>query len=136
MSDFGDRVHARRKELGLTLRELASRAGCTAGFLCDVEKGKRRVGADLLLAIGVALGMSLDVLMSDLSESGKPGEAIAADLPGSLVKFGVDADVPFRHVLACYQLVRVLNHYRANDRKIDAAKFDWAKFHGRVKEWL
>ncbi len=36
-------LRATRERAGLSLRELARRAGFTASYLCDIELGRRRV---------------------------------------------------------------------------------------------
>ncbi len=41
-SPLGDRVRARRRELGLTLETLASRVGCAKSYLSSIETGRRR----------------------------------------------------------------------------------------------
>jgi transcriptional regulator with XRE-family HTH domain len=136
VGDLGDRIRARRKELGWTGTELARRAGISKSFLSEVENGKRRVGADTLLALGNALGLPLDRLMRDAHEPHRPGEPVTADLPPSLLTFAAAADPPFRHVLALYRMARVIRDYRPNDRKPDLAAFDWRRFYEAVREFL
>lgn len=41
VAEVGLAIRARRKELGLSLREVARRAKISAMFLCDVERGRR-----------------------------------------------------------------------------------------------
>src|SRR2546421_12590556 len=64
MAAIGDRIKARRAELGLTQDEVATKAKITKGFLSDVENGRRNVGADTLLELASALGLSLEYLMT------------------------------------------------------------------------
>ena len=51
----GERVRKRRKELGMTLRELGKRAGVSAGFLSRLENGQISPSLDTLQAIATAL---------------------------------------------------------------------------------
>lgn len=56
MSDFGSRVRARRKELGLTLDEVSKRAGCTKAAISNYERGyAKSVTMDLLFPLAQAL---------------------------------------------------------------------------------
>ena len=48
---LGERIKARRIELGWTQDVLAQKAGISKGFLSDVENGKRSIGAETLLDI-------------------------------------------------------------------------------------
>ena len=59
MSDFGDRVRRRRKELGLTLDEVSRRAGCTKAAISNYERGyAKSVTMDLLFPLAQALEVS------------------------------------------------------------------------------
>jgi transcriptional regulator with XRE-family HTH domain len=53
--NFGPEVRRRRKALGLTLEELAERAGLTPNYLGTVETGKR--DPSLSTVYGVAKGL-------------------------------------------------------------------------------
>ena len=52
----GTRIRARRKELGMTLDEVATRAGMKASNLSDIESGKRDIRTNTLERIAEALG--------------------------------------------------------------------------------
>jgi transcriptional regulator with XRE-family HTH domain len=57
--NYGEYVARRRRELGLTQREVASRAGLSFQYLSDMERGKRqpaRIG-DLSRALDVPQGV-------------------------------------------------------------------------------
>ena len=60
----GERIKARRSELGWTQESLAQKAGLSKSFLSELENGKRRVSADNLLEIARTLSVSLDFLMT------------------------------------------------------------------------
>lgn len=59
--DIGLLIRARRKELGLDQRELASRVGVSRQWLIDLEKGKPGVEVGLVLRVLQALELVLDV---------------------------------------------------------------------------
>lgn len=55
----GERIRRRRKELGLTLRELGKRAKVSAGFLSRLENGQISPSLDTLQAIATALDVPM-----------------------------------------------------------------------------
>lgn len=57
MRSFGDQIRARRKELGLSLEELAQRTGLTASFLSLVERDMSNPSLESLRHIAEALGV-------------------------------------------------------------------------------
>jgi transcriptional regulator with XRE-family HTH domain len=59
---LGERIRARRLEVGITLRELARRVEVSAPYLTDLEAGRRHPGPDVLQRIAAAL----DVPASEL----------------------------------------------------------------------
>lgn len=56
---LGQRVKDRRLELGLTVQELAQRAGVSASYIYAIEVGARGSHVDKLVRIAEALGVSL-----------------------------------------------------------------------------
>ncbi len=63
---FGDRLRLARKRAGLSLRELAERIGnvVSAQAISKYESGKMFPSSSVLVALGRALDVSLDFLMS------------------------------------------------------------------------
>lgn len=64
---FGDRLRLARKRVGLSLRDLAGRIGndVSAQAISKYETGKMFPSSSVLVALGKALGVSLDFLMSN-----------------------------------------------------------------------
>lgn len=54
---FGRRVRARRKKLGLLVKDLADKAGLSASYLSEVERGRRDVSLETIEKLCAALGM-------------------------------------------------------------------------------
>ncbi len=135
MIGLGERIRARRKELGWTLERLAKEANCSKGYLCDLEKGRRSVGADLLLSIGKALGVPLEHLVNDMHEPYKPHEAVTPNLPNGLLNFAAEENTPFRHVLCLYWIQRVIVSYRTNATKGDG-EADWRRLYAAIRPFL
>lgn len=54
-TDIGPLIRSRRKDLGLSLRELAERTGVTHGFLGQIERGESSPSIETFLRIANAL---------------------------------------------------------------------------------
>lgn len=62
---LGERVAARRRELGLTQTELASRTGVEQARVCRIEHGSRdQVTAETAVVLARALGVDVDWLVT------------------------------------------------------------------------
>lgn len=62
--EIGERIAARRKQLGLTQEALAEKADLTTQFVSYAESGKRAMRPENLLKISLALGVSADYLLT------------------------------------------------------------------------
>lgn len=82
---IGRRLARRRRELCLTLDELAQRIGAAPGTVLDYEKGRRAVGAAELLAIANTLGVSVAWFFAD-PPPGSAADAGAAPAPESVAE--------------------------------------------------
>ena len=57
-------ILAFRKHQGMTLRELSERTGIAAGYISEIERGRKPGSASALARIAGALGTTIDVLVS------------------------------------------------------------------------
>lgn len=73
--DIGEEIRARRRRLGLTLAELARRAGTSAPTLHRYENGWRRFEVRTLERLAAALGCRLDLNLRDAPDPGPRDEA-------------------------------------------------------------
>ena len=133
MSELGDRLRSRRKELRLTIRQLAKRCGLSASFLCDVERGKRGIGADSLVAIGQVVGMPIDQLMG-AGEVRTTG--VNVQLPQSLMAFAQSTEIAFRSVMCLYWMSRTIMDHRKNESRISLEDVDWSLFYESVRAFI
>lgn len=133
MSGVGERIKNRRLELGWTQDQLSQKAGISKSFLSDLENGKRSVGADNLLDIARALGVSLDLLMT-----GEASKDRAADvpIPASLARFAAEEGLSFRQTLMLLEMQQQILAHRSAKKKDGLEGVDWRKFHDAVKEFL
>lgn len=64
MSTTGKRIRSLRAERDLTLKELASKAGISLGYLGDIERGRTNPSLETLNAIATALSIDPQVLIA------------------------------------------------------------------------
>lgn len=60
---IGDRLRARRRELGLSLRDLAERLGVSPSLISQIERGRANPSVSTLYSIVGELDVSLDELL-------------------------------------------------------------------------
>ena len=86
---LGEAIRVRRRQLGMTLVEVAASAGLSHPFLSQLERGLARPSMRSLTAIAATLGTTAQALMADSELPAAPG----AD-PVSIVRRGADEGVP------------------------------------------
>src|SRR5438445_12797071 len=96
MAGVGERIKTRRLELEWTQDQLAQKAGISKSFLSDLENGKRSIGAETLLDLGRAMGLSLDYLMTG---NGSKDPEAQAQIPASLANFAAEEGLSGRDTL-------------------------------------
>lgn len=133
MATTGERIKARRIELGKTQDEVATKAKITKGFLSDVENGRRNVGADTLLELATALSTSLDYLMTgEIAET----EQKTLEIPAALAEFASREGLSFRQTRQLLGMAQQIVAHRSNTAASVAVSFDWPKFYSSVKQFL
>ena len=83
---LGERLRARRLELGLTLAEVAERAGLSLPYVSNLERGRGNPTTKALGAIAAALETELGGLVGD-GATGDPLDVVLANAPKSLLNF-------------------------------------------------
>jgi transcriptional regulator with XRE-family HTH domain len=61
----GARARQIRAGLGLTIAQIAKKAGLGVGAVCDFENGKRVLRTDTLMKLAAALGVPASSLLDD-----------------------------------------------------------------------
>ncbi|MGE4274074.1 MAG: helix-turn-helix domain-containing protein [Desulfitobacterium sp.] len=76
MENIGAIIKAKREEKNLSQTELAARITRSSQLICDIEKGRKRPGADTLILLAKVLDISLDhiFLESNSAQSVKLAE--------------------------------------------------------------
>ena len=133
MPTVGDRVKHRRLELGFSQDTLAERAGISKSFLSDLETGKRSVGAETLLDLGRAMGVSLDFLMTgEDSNDQKP----KAQIPATLATLAAEEGLSVRQALTLLHMQQQILANRKSAKKNDLERVNWQEFYRAVKKFL
>jgi transcriptional regulator with XRE-family HTH domain len=70
--ELGERLRAARERARLSTREVAARAGVSAGFISQLETGKRGASFGVLKRISSAVGLSLADLLSADDPGARP----------------------------------------------------------------
>ncbi len=130
---LGNRIKARRTELGWTQELLAQKAGISKGFLSDVENGKRSIGAGTLLDVGRVLNLSLDFLMTGQDAENEVKEI---EIPARLAAFANEEGLSFRQVIALLAMQRQIIAHRSTSKSRSRDQVDWPKFYESVREFL
>jgi transcriptional regulator with XRE-family HTH domain len=133
MPTVGERIKARRAELGWTQDQLAEKAGISKSFVSDLETGKRSIGADTLLDVGRAMSVSLDFLMTG-KESGE--QQAETQIPTSLARFAADEGLSMRETLTLLELQEKILAARRASKRERLEKVNWKDFYESVKKFL
>jgi transcriptional regulator with XRE-family HTH domain len=133
MNSVGERIKARRLELGWTQEELCQKAGISTGFLSDLENKKRSVSAETLLDIARVLGLSLDYLMKG---DGSSSESEQVQIPRSLAEFAKAENISFIRALLLLDMQRQIIAHRTAAKSDDLHDVNWKKFYESVKDFL
>ncbi|HET6379820.1 MAG TPA: XRE family transcriptional regulator [candidate division Zixibacteria bacterium] len=105
---MGERLRARRQELGLSLRDLAQRLGVSPSLISQIERGRANPSVSTLYAIVAELDISLDELLFDrprMAPAGGDGDRPGAAGPGAAE--ASIPEVPSGPVLAAHQRKRI-----------------------------
>ena len=60
-AELGAMIRERRKKQGLTIAELSMMVPCSPRLLSELERGKRGVGAGVILQLLSLLGLRVDI---------------------------------------------------------------------------
>lgn len=82
---LGNRLRARRVDLGLTLAEVATRAGLSLPYVSNLERGRGNPTMEAITALAKALETSVAALVDD--PNADPVVAFLAQAPASLHRF-------------------------------------------------
>jgi transcriptional regulator with XRE-family HTH domain len=133
MNSVGERIKARRLDLGWTQEELCRKAGISTGFLSDLENQKRSVSAETLLDIARVLSLSLDYLMKGGTTQ---VQSEGVQIPAALADLAKAENISFIQALTLLDMQRQIIAHRSASRSDDLQAVNWKKFYDSVKEFL
>ncbi len=98
-----ERLRTRRKEVGLTMQQVADQAGLSVGFISQIERGITTPSLSSLVAVSRVLGLHVSEFLSQprvdtpqtrhderpvyaISESSVTYERISSSFPGSILR--------------------------------------------------
>jgi transcriptional regulator with XRE-family HTH domain len=84
---LGERLRARRKDLDLTLAEVADLASLSLPYVSNLERGRGNPTIEALRSLAVALQTSLSALLGEIGDDADPLELLLRDAPASLRTF-------------------------------------------------
>ena len=99
-----ERIREYRKERGLTLRQLAERAGCTPSYISQLEKGLTVPSLSMVGKLAAALNTTVSDLFSELS-NGENGKDDCGESLHLLIRQGtnlIDDESQFEKELSRY----------------------------------
>jgi transcriptional regulator with XRE-family HTH domain len=99
--EIGDVLRDFRQQKGATLRQVSSKASVALGYLSEVERGQKEASSEILASIADALGISLSVILHEVSdrlsvfEQILPSSTVPDSLPDELLA-QFDSDIAVR----------------------------------------
>ena len=131
MQTVGARVRTRRIELGLSQHTLAEKAGISKSFLSDLENNRRSIGAETLLDLGRAMGLSLDFLMTGEASQ----DQTQKEIPAALATFAMAEGLSVRHMMTLLDVQeRIMVARRKPKERIN--QVDWKALYESVRKFL
>src|SRR4051794_34483056 len=87
-AEVGERLRERRKELSISVRELARRVAVSPSLISQIENGKTSPSVGTLYAIVTEMDLSLDEVFSGTSDPSRRGPNGGRALPRPLATAG------------------------------------------------
>ncbi len=135
MDTVGKRLQHVRNMRGLTLDQLAERAGISKSFLSEVEHDRSGITGEKLLRVANALNASLDFLLR-----GEPApeeyEPPAIEIPNELGEVAEELGLTYRQTLALLDVERSIVARRSSGTQRRKTKEQWRSLYEGVKEFL
>lgn len=93
-SPLGERLRSRRRKLGLTIAQVAERAGLSLPYVSNLERGRGNPTLDVLTSLAAVLDLPMAQLVGNGRDdvSGDPLERFLASIPPTLDRFSNTED--------------------------------------------
>ncbi len=135
MNTVGKRLRHIREQRGLTLDQLAERAGVSKSFLWEVEQDKSGISGERLLRVANALGASLDFLLrgEPTPDAYRPP---VVEIPRELSELAEELGLTHRQTLALLEINQSILARRSSKPRAPMAKEEWRKLYEGVSSFL
>lgn len=132
--EVGRRIKQLRQAQTLTVQDLAKRAGVSAGYVSEVERGLSAVSVDKLMKIADGLGVNLDSLLGE-NPATVAGQTVV-QIPAALSEAADQLNLSHRATLTLLQGQRSLTARRSKSDEGEWGVEEWLKFYEQVKDYL
>lgn len=132
----GQRLQYIRTNKGLTLDQLAERAGISKSFLWEVEHDNSGISGEKLLRVANALGASLDFLLRGEPAPENYQGPSAVEIPSELSDIAEELGLTHKKTLALLEIEKSIIARRSTKGHSRKSKADWLKLYDGVKPFL
>lgn len=131
----GQRLQYVRTEQGLTLDQLAKRAGLSKSFLWEVEHDNSGISGERLLRVANVLGASLEFLLrgEPVPEEFQPQKI---EIPRELGELAEELDLTYSETIAILGVDRSIVAHRRSERRERKSVDAWRALYESVKQHL
>lgn len=132
--EIGLRIKQLRIEKGCTIQELADKAGMSAGYLSEVERGGPALSGEKFGALAMPLGTTVDYI---LTGTGLPQpETAETRIPAGLAEAAEMLDWSYITTARLLAGKRSLIAERRDEPEDEWTAQNWIDFHGKVAPYL
>lgn len=132
--EVGQRIKRLRQAQDVTAQKLAQRAGISAGYLSEVERGRSAVSIDKLRQIAEGLGIGIEMLLGE--DAAMPTGGTGVQIPAALSAAAEQLNLSYRATLTLLQGQRSLTARRSSSDAGEWSADDWIRFYDQVKGYL
>lgn len=135
MESVGKRLRFIRDQKGLTLDQLAQKAGISKSFLWAVEQDRSGISGEKLLQVANALGASLEFLLR-----GEPApddyRPPVIEIPRELSEAAEELGLTYRQTVALLDVHRSIIARRSSNSRLPMTREEWFQLFDGVKQFL
>lgn len=133
--EVGARIRAARA--GMTAKDLAKKAGMSAGYLSDVERGVSAISSEKLLSLAGHLGVSIEYLLTGSDGGVRNTPSPDIQVPLALSEAAEELNLSFNQTMRLLRARRTLRAKRTTDgTDRDLDRGGWIRFFKKVKDFM
>lgn len=135
MESVGKRLRYIRDQKGLTLDQLAEKAGISKSFLWAVEQGRSGISGEKLLQVANALGASLEFLLRG-EEPPEDFRRAVVEIPWELSEAAEELSLSYRQTVALLDIHHSIIARRSSTPRLPMTKEEWLQLFDGVEQFL